>query len=70
MAGVFTSLLRLKDGCWNTLFSHFARWTKPLTSSLPLQTLADLRRHAQIKYPRGCDMLDEWRNYHKKTNTR
>jgi putative transposase len=44
MAGVFTSLLRLKDGCLDALSSRFARWTKPLTSSLPLQTLADLGR--------------------------
>jgi putative transposase len=44
MAGVFPSLLRLKDGCLDALSSRFARWTKPLTSSLPLQTLADLGR--------------------------
>src|SRR5215472_5281112 len=44
MAGVLTSLRRLKDGCWHALSSHFARWTKPLTSSLPLQTMAELNR--------------------------
>jgi len=44
MAHVLTSLLRLKDGCLHALASRFARWTKPLTSSLPLSTLADLGR--------------------------
>src|SRR6266700_1710660 len=44
MAGVLTPLLRLLEGCLHALSSCFARWTKPLTSSLPLQTLADLRR--------------------------
>jgi transposase InsO family protein len=44
MAGVFIPLQRLLDGCWHALFTRFARWTKPLTSSLPLQTLADLSR--------------------------
>jgi hypothetical protein len=39
MAGVLTSLQRLKDGCLGTLASHFARWTKPLETSLPLSTL-------------------------------
>ncbi len=42
MAGVLTSLQRLKDGCLGTLASHFARWTKPLGTSLPLSTLTDL----------------------------
>ncbi len=41
-AGVLTSLQRLKDGCLGTLASHFARWTKPLGTSLPLSTLTDL----------------------------
>jgi hypothetical protein len=44
MAGVFTSLQRLKDGCLDALSARFTRWTKPLTSSLPLQTPADLGR--------------------------
>jgi putative transposase len=44
MAGVLTSLRRLLDGCWHTLSSRFARWTKPLTSSLLLATLTDLGR--------------------------
>jgi hypothetical protein len=39
-----TSLQQLKDGCLHTLSSRFTRWTKPLTSSLPLSTLADLSR--------------------------
>jgi putative transposase len=44
MAGVFTSLQRLKDGCLDALSSRFTRWTKPLRTSLPLTTLADLGR--------------------------
>ena len=44
MAGVLTPLLRLLEGCLHALSSCFARWTKPLTSSLPLSTLADLSR--------------------------
>jgi putative transposase len=44
MAGVLTHLRRLQNGCWHALSSRFARWTKPLTSSLPLQTIADLGR--------------------------
>jgi putative transposase len=44
MAGVLTSLRRLLDGCLHALSARFTRWTKPLTSSLPLQTLADLGR--------------------------
>ena len=44
MAGVFTHLRRLKNGCLDALPSRFARWTTPLTSSLPLQTMADLGR--------------------------
>jgi putative transposase len=44
MAHVLTSLLRLKDGCLHALSSRFSHWTTPLTSSLPLSTLADLGR--------------------------
>ena len=44
MAGVLTHLQRLKDSCLEALSSRFARWAKPLASSLPLQTLADLGR--------------------------
>ena len=44
MAGVFTSLQRLKDGCLQTLSSRLTHLTRPLTSSLPLQILADLSR--------------------------
>jgi putative transposase len=44
MAGIFTSLQRLKDGCLEALSSRFARWTKPLFTSLLLSTLADLGR--------------------------
>ena len=44
MAGVVTYLQQLKDGCWRALSSRLTRWTKPLTSSLPLQILADLGR--------------------------
>ena len=44
MGRVFTTLRRLKNGCWDALSSRLTRWTKPLTSSLLLQTLADLCR--------------------------
>jgi putative transposase len=44
MAGVLTPLPRLLDDCLHALSSCLARWTKPLTSSLPLPTLADLGR--------------------------
>jgi putative transposase len=44
MAGVFTTLKQLKDGCLNALSSRFTRWTKPLGASLPLTTLTDLGR--------------------------
>jgi len=44
MAGVFTPLQRLKDGCLHALSSRLTRWTKPLLTSLPLQTIADLGR--------------------------
>jgi putative transposase len=42
MAGLFTPLQRLKDGCLDVLSSRFTRWTKPLFTSLPLATLTDL----------------------------
>jgi putative transposase len=44
MAGVFTTLQRLKDSCLEALTSRFARWTKPLRTSLPLSSLTDLVR--------------------------
>ena len=44
MAGVFTHLRRLKNGCWDALTSRLTRWTKPLGTSLPLSTLIDLGR--------------------------
>ena len=44
MAGVLTYLQQLKDGCWHALSARLTRWTKPLTSSLPLATLTDLGR--------------------------
>jgi putative transposase len=44
MAGIVTHLRRLKNSCWDALSSRLTRWTKPLTSSLSLQTLADLGR--------------------------
>ena len=44
MGHVFTVLQRLKDSCLDTFSARFTRWIKPLTSSLPLQTLADLSR--------------------------
>ncbi len=44
MNGVVIPLLRLLDGCRYALSVSLNRWTKPLTSSLPLQTLADLGR--------------------------
>jgi hypothetical protein len=42
MGRVFTTLQCLLDGCLHALTSRFTRWTKPLTSSLPLATLTDL----------------------------
>ena len=42
MGRVFTPLLRLKDCCLDALPSRFARWTKPIRTSLPLATLTDL----------------------------
>ena len=44
MAGVVTPLLRLLDGCRHAFSSRLTHWTKPLTSSVPLSTLADLGR--------------------------
>ncbi len=44
MAGILTSFRRLKDGRLHALASRFARWTKPLRTSLPLSTLTDLGR--------------------------
>jgi putative transposase len=44
MGRVFITLKQLKDGCLHALSSRFARWTKPLTSCLPLATLTDLGR--------------------------
>src|SRR5215472_9846459 len=44
MAGVVTPLLRLLESCLHALSSGLARWTKPLTCSLPLQTMSDLGR--------------------------
>jgi putative transposase len=42
MASVLTHLRRLKSGCLDALSSLFARWTKPLWTSLPLATLTDI----------------------------
>src|SRR5437868_14017024 len=44
MGRVFISLQRLKVCCLDALSSRFARWTKPLRTSLPLATLTDLGR--------------------------
>src|SRR5215469_18814449 len=44
MAGVSTHLRRLKDDCLHALSSRFSLWTKPLRTSLPLDTLTDLGR--------------------------
>ncbi len=44
MACVFTTLQWLKDSCLEALTYRFARWTKPLRTSLPLSTLTDLGR--------------------------
>ena len=44
MAGVVSFLQHLKDACWYALSSRLTRWTKPLMTSLPLSTLADLGR--------------------------
>src|SRR6266699_1941643 len=37
-----THLRRLKNSCWDALSSRLTHWTKPLRTSLPLVTLADL----------------------------
>lgn len=42
MGRVLTHCLRLKSFCLDVLHPHFVRWMKPLTPSLPLETLADL----------------------------
>jgi putative transposase len=44
MGRIFTTLQQLKDGCLHALSSRLTRWTKPLGTSLPLQTLTDLGR--------------------------
>ncbi len=42
MGRVFTALQRLLNDCLHTLSSRLTRWTKPLLTSLPLQTISDL----------------------------
>jgi putative transposase len=42
MGRVFTPLQRLLDDCLHALSSRLTHWTKPLGTSLPLATLADL----------------------------
>ncbi len=44
MGRIFTHLLRLKGFCLDVLPPRFVRWTKPLTPSLVLGSLADLSR--------------------------
>ena len=44
MGRVFLPLLRLKGFCLDVLHSRLVRWTKPLSTSLPLETLTDLGR--------------------------
>jgi putative transposase len=44
MAGIVTPLRLLLDGCRHALSARLTHLTKPLTSSLPLQTLTDLSR--------------------------
>src|SRR5215470_16003393 len=44
MVGALTRLRRLVNGGWDALSARLTRWMKPLTSCLPLQTLADLGR--------------------------
>ena len=44
MGRVFLPPLRLKGFCLDVLHSRIVRWTKPLTPSLLLATLADLGR--------------------------
>jgi hypothetical protein len=55
MAGVFTTLQWLKDSCLEALTSRFARWTKPLRTSLLLSTLNDLvHNHATFSTMARC----------------
>jgi hypothetical protein len=42
MGRILTPPLWLKENCLDALSSCFARWTKPLRTSLPLATLTDL----------------------------
>jgi hypothetical protein len=44
MGRVFLPLLRLKGFCLDVLHSRIVRWTKPLSTSLLLESLADLGR--------------------------
>lgn len=44
MGRILTSLQRLMGNCLDLLSSRFARWTKPLRTSLPLSILAELGR--------------------------
>ncbi len=44
MGRVFIYLLQLRGVCLDVLHSRFLSWTKPLTPSLLLETLADLGR--------------------------
>jgi putative transposase len=44
MGSVLTFLRRLKDDCLHALSRCLTHWTKPLTTSVPLSTLADLSR--------------------------
>jgi len=41
---VLTYLLQLRDFCMDVLPPRFLQWTKPLSTSLLLETLADLGR--------------------------
>ena len=44
MDRVLTYLLQLRDFCMDVLPPRFLQWTKPLSTSLLLETLADLGR--------------------------
>lgn len=44
MSRVLTHILQLKGFSLDVLHHRFVRWTKPLTSSLLLGSLADLSR--------------------------
>ena len=44
MGRVLTYLLQLRGFCMDVLPSRFRQWTKPLSTSLLLETLADLGR--------------------------